>query len=58
MKWREFERLLKSQGYQLVRTSGSHGIYVKDGKHVSIPRGRDVNRMLARRLMKEMGLSV
>jgi predicted RNA binding protein YcfA (HicA-like mRNA interferase family) len=55
MKWRDFERLLKQHGYVLNRTSGSHGIYVKDGKHITIPRGREINKMVARRLMKEMG---
>lgn len=53
MKSAEFERILKSLGYILGRC-GSHRVWTKDGKQVAVPHGKQINRMLAKRLLKEL----
>jgi mRNA interferase HicA len=37
MKSSELHRLLKSKGWQHIRTEGSHYIYEKDGKKLTAP---------------------
>lgn len=56
MKTKELLRILKDMGYALVR-SGKHDVYAKPGHHVAIPHGngKEVNRMVARRILKEVG---
>lgn len=51
---REFERLLKDNGYEFARCRGSHFIYKKASKTVAVPK--DLNSMIARRLVKEHDL--
>ena len=52
---REFEILLKQNGYIYERSKGDHNIYTKDGRHISFPATK-MNRMVARRLIKEYNL--
>lgn len=52
---REFACLLRDNGYSYSRTRGDHIIYYKDGKHISFT-ARNLNRMMARRLIKEYNL--
>lgn len=52
---REFERLLKKNGYTIERYNGSHTIWVKPG-HNSIAVPKSVNPMVIRRLIKENNL--
>lgn len=56
MKTVDFERILKQNGFSLVRSSGHH-VYSNGTKNVAIPRGREINKMVARRLLKEIGLN-
>ena len=49
---REFEPLLRNNGYKLKRIKGSHYIY-SNGKH-TVAVNKDLNRMVKRRLVKEM----
>lgn len=53
-EWRTFERVLKDNGYILKRSKGSHVVYT-DGEH-DIVMNRNINRMLAKRLIKENNL--
>lgn len=53
---RSFGKLLKNNGYKLDRTCGSHFIYV--GKSGTISVNRNLNRMVAQRLIKQYGLEV
>lgn len=54
---REFCSVLKNNGFQLKRYSGSHSIYLNsDGKHISVPRC--LNACIALRLIKENNLKV
>ena len=51
---REFERLLRRNGYKLDRVNGSHYIYTNGSNSISIkPK---INKMVARRLIKENNL--
>lgn len=55
---RQFEKLLKDNGYVYDRQSGDHRIYVKRGvNHVSF-NIRKLNPIIVQRLMKENGLKV
>ena len=49
---REFEPLLRNNGYKLKRIKGSHYIY-SNGKH-TVAVNKDLNRMVKKRLVKEM----
>lgn len=53
---REFIRLLKDNGYTLLknRGKGTHSIYQKNGKHISVPK--KIEAPVARRLIKENDL--
>ena len=57
-KYREFVALLTGNGYILARTRGDHRTYRNTtGKSITIPyNGGEINRMMARRLIKENGL--
>lgn len=53
--FREFKRLLRENGYELVRTSGSHYIFEnRDSKTITVPL--NLNRMIEFRLIKEYEL--
>lgn len=55
MSGKELIKLLKKQGWELDRISGSHNIMVKDDKTLSVPvhGNRDLPTGLLHRLMKE-----
>ena len=55
--FREFRLLLRQNGYYYVRSCGDHNIFSNDVKVISIPNhGKQLNRMLCRRLIKEYEL--
>ena len=55
---REFKILLRSNGYDYIRSSGDHDIYSNGKLKISIPvASKEVNKMLARRLIKENKLT-
>lgn len=53
---REFIRIVQKNGYLYSRHSGDHAIYVKDGKHISIPQNLEC--VIARRLIRENNLII
>ncbi len=54
---REFDKVLRQNGFHYVRSSGSHSIYMNStGKHISIPLS--MNMCIIRRLIKENNLVV
>lgn len=57
---KEFEKILKLNGFERVRTHGSHAIYKKEDKTISVVvnNSSGMNRMICRRLIKENGLIV
>ena len=52
---RSFDKLLKVNGFRLERTTGSHFIY-KDNNGRTVAVNKDLNRMVAQRLIKENNL--
>lgn len=56
MKTKEFERILKEMGYQIIRLGG-HRIWGNGQRHIAVPNGREINKMVARRLLKEINYS-
>lgn len=55
--FRQFRILLRRNGYVFDRFSGDHCIFVNDVNTISIPfHGKEINRMLAQRLIKENNL--
>lgn len=54
---REFVKLVRQNGFEYVRSRGSHDIYYnKEGRHISIPA--TLVSVIARRLIKENKLKV
>lgn len=56
MNDREFIRLLKDNGYVVVRTAGDHTIYYNEERKDSITVNRKINPIVANRLIKEHNL--
>lgn len=53
MKALEFERLLIEQGFVLTRNA-SHRIWSNGNQSVAVPHKKEINRMMAKRLLKEI----
>ena len=53
---RTFIKIVQKNGYTYSRHNGDHAIYVKDGKHISIPH--KLVCVIARRLIKENKLNI
>ena len=53
---REFIRVAEKNGFLYSRNNGSHAIYVKDGRHISIPKNLEC--VISLRLIKENNLNV
>lgn len=53
---KEFIKVVKKNGFRYERHSGSHAIYSKNGRHVSIPHKLEC--VIARRLIKENNLNI
>lgn len=51
---REFETILKSNGYREIRSNGSHFIYSNGTKQITV--NKDLNKMVRKRLIKENNL--
>ena len=58
MKSSELHRLIKKNGWQVLRQAGSHVIYEKGGKTVSVPfhGSKDMGTGIANRFIRDMGL--
>ena len=52
---KEFIKVVKKNGFRYERHSGSHAIYTRNGKHISIPHKLEC--VIARRLIKENNLN-
>ena len=53
-KLREFEPILKANGYREIRSRGSHFIYGNGKNQITV--NKDLNKMVRRRLIKENNL--
>lgn len=56
MKRLDLIRYLEQLGCQLLREGGSHSVYVNRtaGKATTIPRHREINDFLARKICKDL----
>ena len=55
-KTRDFITVLNKNGLNLVRIRGDHGIFSNGKNSIAITiKGKEINRMIARRLIKENG---
>ena len=48
--------MLERNGYSYSRNNGSHSIYMKEGKHITVPLR--IRAVIARRLIKENNLNI
>ena len=57
MKSSELHRLILKNGWRSIRQAGSHVIYEKDGKTVSVPfhGSKEMGSGIARRLLPDNG---
>ena len=51
---REFEPILKANGYREIRSNGSHFIYSNGTNKITV--NKDLNKMVRKRLIKENNL--
>ena len=55
---RDFEVILKENGYKLCRTKGGHLTYKAEGNPRIITINKKMNKMIAQRLIKENNLTI
>ncbi|MBC2578343.1 type II toxin-antitoxin system HicA family toxin [Peptostreptococcus russellii] len=56
MKRRNLLKLLESNGFYYKRSGGKHDIYTNGTISVPIPRHNEINEILAREIIKKLGL--
>jgi predicted RNA binding protein YcfA (HicA-like mRNA interferase family) len=58
LKRRDLIRHLEQHGCELLREGGSHSVYVNRAvrKVSTIPRHREINEYLARKICKDLGV--
>ena len=58
MKYNEFYRLLKDNGWSLQREGKKHAIYEKDGKTIVVPRhpSKEIPKGTQVALLKQAGI--
>ncbi len=58
MKYNEFHKLIKKNGWIHIRTKGSHYIYEKDGKTIPVPLhgSKEIGKGLEIKIRKELNL--
>ena len=56
MKRRDLVRHLRTHGCEFLREGGNHSVYVNraKGKSSTVPRHRDVNDFLARKICRDL----
>ncbi len=56
MKLRDLVRHLRQHGCELLREGGAHSIFVNrsTGKATAVPRHRDLNEFLARKICRDL----
>lgn len=58
MKYSEFHRRVRKNGWRHIRTEGSHYIYAKNGRTYPVPfhGAKEIGEGLRKTITKEMGL--
>lgn len=57
MKYRDLVREMKKQGWYLLRQGGKHEIWTNGDIEEPVPRHREINEMLAKKILKKMALN-
>lgn len=55
MKRNDLISKIGNRGYWVLRSGGGHDIYTNGKKIIAIPRHREINEMLAKKIIKEAG---
>ncbi len=59
IKNKDFAKLLKKNGWKEIRINGSHHIFQKDDKIVTVPiHGKDLKIGLLTQLLKQTGINL
>ena len=53
---REFKNILKKNGYVYLRSKGDHNIYINERTGRKVTINKSLNKMVARRIIKEYAL--
>lgn len=58
MKYSEFHRWIKRNGWKHIRTTGSHYIYEKEGRTYPVPYhgSKEMYEPLRKKIIKDIGL--
>ena len=56
MKKRDLLGLLEAKGWYLKRNGAEHDLYTDGEDTIAIPRHSDINEVLAKRIIKKLGL--
>lgn len=56
MKRKDLIKLLEQNGWYLLRNGGEHDIYTNGQKSMPIPRHREIKEILAKSILKRVGL--
>lgn len=56
MKQRDLIKLFKEAGFEFDRHGGEHDVYKRGNDQEEIPRHREINEILAKKLIKRWGL--
>ena len=58
MKRQELIRYLESHGCYMLRDKGKHSVYVNpaNNRTSAVPRHREINEFLARKICRELGI--
>lgn len=56
MKQRDLIKKLKSIGFEFERHGGDHDIYKRGSDEEQIPRHKEINEILAKKILKKWGL--
>jgi mRNA interferase HicA len=57
VKRRDLVSALEGVGFVLVRHGAKHDVFGRGSQHLTVPRHRDVDDRLARKILKEAGLA-
>ena len=56
MKRRDLIKLLEENGWSFKRSGGNHDLYTDGNKVEAIPRHSEINEILAKSIIKRLGL--
>lgn len=56
MKRKDLEKILKRNGWYLIRNGGNHDVYTNGSETEVIPRHREINEILAKSIIKKHNL--